>query len=44
VFSRPIELGEDNRWLGLRVFYALDPDGHLVELIQEASAIRPDGA
>jgi catechol 2,3-dioxygenase-like lactoylglutathione lyase family enzyme len=38
VFSRPIELGEENRWLGLRVFYALDPDGHLVELIQEAPA------
>ena len=41
VFSPPIELGEDNRWLGLRVFYALDPDGHLIELIQEASAAGP---
>ena len=35
VLSRPIELVEENRWLGLRVFYALDPDGHPVELIQE---------
>ena len=35
VFSRPIELAEDNRWLRVRVFYALDPDRHLVELVQE---------
>ena len=41
VFSRPIELDEDNRWLGLRVFYARDPDGHLVELIQEAPVAGP---
>ena len=32
--SRPIELVEENEWLGSRVFYALDPDGHLVELVQ----------
>jgi catechol 2,3-dioxygenase-like lactoylglutathione lyase family enzyme len=35
VFSRPVELAEDNRWLGVSVFYALDPDRHLVELVQE---------
>ena len=44
VFSRPIELDEENRWLGLRVFYALDPDGHLVELIQGAPAAGPSAA
>jgi catechol 2,3-dioxygenase-like lactoylglutathione lyase family enzyme len=38
VFSRPVELAEDNHWLGTRVFYALDPDRHMVELIQEAPA------
>jgi catechol 2,3-dioxygenase-like lactoylglutathione lyase family enzyme len=41
VMSRPIELAEENRWLGVRVFYALDPDNHLVELIQEAPTDRP---
>ena len=41
VFSRPIELGEENRWLGLRVLYARDPDGHLVELIQQAPVAGP---
>ena len=40
VVSRPVELAEDNRWLGLRVFYALDPDRHLVELVQETSEAR----
>lgn len=44
VFSRPIELAEDNRWLGLRVFYALDPDGHLIELIQGPAAAAIDRA
>lgn len=39
VFSRPIELVEDNQWLGARVFYALDPDGHLVELILTRAAL-----
>lgn len=34
VIARPIELVEDNQWLGARVFYTLDPDGHLVELIE----------
>lgn len=38
VMSQPIELVEDNRWLGVRVFYALDPDRHLVELIQDGPA------
>lgn len=37
VISRPIELVEENEWLGARVFYALDPDGHLIELIQPAA-------
>jgi catechol 2,3-dioxygenase-like lactoylglutathione lyase family enzyme len=43
VISQPIELVEDNQWLGVRVFYALDPDRHLVELIQEAPAAESDG-
>lgn len=36
VLSPPIELVEDNHWLGVRVFYAFDPDRHLIELIEEA--------
>ena len=43
VISQPIELAEENHWLGVRVFYALDPDGHLVELIQEEPAAASDG-
>lgn len=38
VLSRPIELQEDNHWLGTRVFYARDPDGAMVEFIQEGPA------
>ena len=43
VLSRPIELAEDNHWLGVRVFYAFDPDGHVVELIQEGPAAEAAG-
>jgi catechol 2,3-dioxygenase-like lactoylglutathione lyase family enzyme len=38
VFSRPVELDEDNHWLGARVFYALDPDLNLIEIVEEAGA------
>ncbi len=43
VLSRPIELAEDNHWLGVRVFYAFDPDGHVVEIIQEGPAAEAAG-
>jgi diaminopimelate decarboxylase len=35
VFSAPVELREENHWLGTRVLYARDPDGNLIELVQE---------
>lgn len=34
VFSAPVELEEENHWLGTRVFYARDPDGTMIELVQ----------
>ncbi len=43
VLSLPIELAEDNHWLGVRVFYAFDPDGHLIEIIEEAPPARSHG-
>ena len=36
VFSLPVELDEDNHWLGTRVFYALDPDLNLIEIVEDA--------
>ena len=34
VLSPPQELEENNHWLGLRVFYARDPDNNLIEFVQ----------
>ncbi|MBN9621871.1 MAG: VOC family protein, partial [Actinobacteria bacterium] len=34
VRSAPVELGEDGFWGGCRCFYAVDPDGMTVELIE----------
>ena len=41
VVSRPIGLVEQNAWLGARAFYARDPDGHLVELVQSPDPPTP---
>jgi len=38
VLSRPVRLQEDNHWHGAQAFYVYDPDGYLLELVQEARA------
>lgn len=37
VFSPAVELQEQTHWLGTRVFYARDPDGNMIELVEEPS-------
>lgn len=40
--SKPTTIDEPGPWLGARAFYASDPDGVTVELIEQAESFWPD--